>query len=180
MNVHVDHVVVRVQIHDVAAPALRSILERIIKSHATVTASGGFSNPERHEAPDLEFSVRGEPNDFEYRAQARFVDRGAWRVLLDALRGELWLRGFAEQSDVECSVHVPRGNDLSTEAVASLRYPDSPTTPPFQLTWVEDSAPWRAAIHLSLPQPPDAQIARQIEQFFEHWQDVIRGYRPPP
>lgn len=178
MSASADNVVLRIRSQPVAANA-PTVLEPIIESHVVVTRAGGFSNPERDGAPELEFAISGEPLDLEYRAQARFVDRGAWRVLLDALRGELALRRFGDSVSVQCSlVDAPR-DTLQTEEIAALPYPVSPAPPPFELSWMEDGPPWRAAVHLRLVRPPEPETAEEISQFFVHWQRLIRAYRPP-
>jgi hypothetical protein len=179
MNAYIDRVVLRIRSDTAAATGVQSFVERIIESHAAVTREGGFSNPERDRAPELQSVLSGAPNDLQYRAEASAIDRGAWRVLLQAVRGELLLQGFAEVSDVQCSLITASGDTLSTDAVASLPYPASPAGPPFELSWIVDRPPWRAAVHVSFIQPPEPNVAANVSEFLGDWQRLIRAYPPP-
>jgi hypothetical protein len=177
MSVTVDRVVLRIRSQPAAANA-PAVLEPIIESHVAVIRAGGFSNPEHDHTPEFEFEVSGEPLDLEFRAQSRFVDRGAWRVLLDALRGELALRRFGDYVNVQCSLFGTSGDELQSEEIAALPYPASPATPPFASSWTEEAAPRRAAAPVYFLLPPDPEMSEEIGRFFMHWQRLIRAYRP--
>jgi hypothetical protein len=157
------------------------LTDPIFAAHAHVTMHGGFSHRETtdsRQSPEFAVTTQKSPGRCRVEARARGVQRGAWRVLLEAVRGELLLKKLAEQAGVECYLETASGNGLHTQEVASLPYPSSPAEMPFQLTWTQDGPPFRALVRIFLVDVPAPDAVEEIKQVLANWLLLIRAYRP--
>jgi len=178
MSGRIDEIILRIRCEGAVAGAVNALLGPIIEAHAAVTLRGGFSNSAGG-APELAFTIDGQPSDRRYDARARFVDRGAWRVLLDAIRGELWLKNLTDQADVQCSLRADGLEAKDTQDLESVPYPLSPPQVPFQMSWAEDGPPYRAAVRLFFASALLPATVEEVQRFLGDWQRLIRAYRPP-
>jgi hypothetical protein len=180
MSALVDEITLRIRCADAAANEVKAVVDPIIEAHGAVTRRGAFSNPDNTDgAPELTSTIEGDPSDRRYHARARFVDRGAWRVLLEAIRGELWLKNLADQADVQCSVIRDDGEVLGSRDIQALPFPSSPRQAPFQISWHEDGPPLRAAVRVFFVDAAVPTTVDSVTQFLGDWQRLIRAYRPP-
>lgn len=175
-----DHVILRIRSTDAVAPRVMAVVAPIVAAHQDVAARGGYSvTPSTSGEHTVTLMASGEPSDVRYEARVRGVARGAWRVLLEAIRGELWFANLANDVDVQCSVVTDAREAWGTTDIEAFAYPVSPSPTPFRLSWAEDGPPGRAGIRLFFTEPPPPDIADAVAQFLESWQRLIRGYRPP-
>src|SRR5262245_51441467 len=114
MSARVDEISLRVRFDSNVAPNVPALVEPIFEAHAGVLRRGGFSNPRISAEPELTVTVEGSAASRDYFARARSVDRGAWRVLLNAIRGELWLKDLTSQVDVQCSLVTEDSKTMTT------------------------------------------------------------------
>jgi hypothetical protein len=180
MNGSGDEIILRIRCNDAVAAVVNALVEPIVEAHAGVVRRGGFSGTTYTSAPaELRFAADGGASDRRYDVQARFVDPGAWRVLFDAVRGELWLKDLAPHSDVQCSVITAAGDVLGSRELEAIPYPSSPRQMPFQLSWHADGPPLRAAVRIFLRDVPSPETIEEIRTFLVEWQRLIRAYSPP-